>query len=399
MLRRSFGVPMLTATILAAAANTAIGQDSARVRLAARSTPQTALYLAVTDSAGHPIANAEVSAIQGLSTVLSMSRSDAYGKAALRVRRDSTEIQIVVRRLGFHPSTQFLLADRDSIEIDFRLATVQTLPRVAVTAQENVKRKSYYVDADEIAHSQRLILNGMDVLTKMKPDILEGRAPGCGVQNIYVNGVRIVNPPRDEMAIAHIPSTRLSRVNLPGGLVVSRMSSSSAAGNPSAPLSTQEAIWSIMWTIRAEHVEQMEYKDCFDTSMPGLHANSALYVVLKPGVAYEPGRGSYVADAGEHGLARSVDLPEGSNRLPAYRRRVLGVYDPQTGAPIAGVEVRVRDSTYATTSSDGLTTISFLPPGPSTLRIRKSGFQDLVIDVTITPNDTNPLTLVLKRRD
>ncbi len=260
----------------------------------------------------------------------------------------------------------------------------QKLSTVAVTAQEDVKRRSYYVDADEIVASRRLIMNGMDVLTKMKPDILEGRAPGCGVQNIFVNGVRIVNPPLDAIAVAHIPPNRHA----------------SAASR-----SAQEAVWSIMWSIKAEHIEQMDYKDCLDTSMPGLHANSALYIVLKPGVAFEPGLGSFVVDNERAVIGSPIadttrgGLPAGLARLPPYRRRLLGVYDSDSGSPVSDAQVTILGTSNGVmTPPNGLTSLSFVPEGNSTLLIHRTGFADLLLDVTIAPNDTSPVTVVLTRR-
>jgi hypothetical protein len=40
----------------------------------------------------------------------------------------------------------------------------------------------------------------------------------------------------------------------------------------------------------------MRFRDCFDTTVPDVGGSNALFVVLKPGVVYEPGVGSYVAD-------------------------------------------------------------------------------------------------------
>jgi hypothetical protein len=150
---------------------------------------------------------------------------------------------------------------------------------VVVTADQDLKRKSYFADSAQIANSHRLILNGMDVLTKMRPDILTGRAPGCGVRNIFVNGKRIVDPPLNAVAILHIPFPRPER------------------GSPgSSPLS-RAAIWSIMWGIKAEDIKEMTYKDCFDTSMPGVFGGSSLYIVLRAGIDYDPSRGSYAIDS------------------------------------------------------------------------------------------------------
>jgi hypothetical protein len=51
-----------------------------------------------------------------------------------------------------------------------------------------------------------------------------------------------------------------------------------------------------LYEIHPEHIAEMQFHDCFDTSVPDVGGSNALFVVLKQGVAYSPGEGSYVAD-------------------------------------------------------------------------------------------------------
>ena len=44
------------------------------------------------------------------------------------------------------------------------------LAPVAINEREDIKRKSYHTDADEIANFNRPLIDGMDILTKLKPD-------------------------------------------------------------------------------------------------------------------------------------------------------------------------------------------------------------------------------------
>ena len=364
----------------------------------------------VADSAGHPVAAADISVVRGLAATLAHGTSDGNGDRTLRVPRGVGDLQVIARRIGYLRAERFIEAtanDTLTIEIQMQRAVVSLAP-VTVTAQEDLKRKSYFVDADDIAKSSRLIMNGMDVLTKMRPDILTGRAPGCGVRDVYVNGVRIVDPPVNEMAVAHIPRTQLPPIVVPkdvgyDGKSTAVGGSRRAAGIPTAP----RAVWSIMWTIKPEHIEQMVYKDCFDTSMPGTHGSSALYVVLKPGVAYDPVRGSYVDDSvppnGVDGQGHNRELsrviPQGhSVAVPLYRRRLVGVYDAVSGDPVTDAQV-IDDATgaFVRTSKTGTATLTFLQEGKASLTIRKTGFKDLKVDVTVSPADTLPLTLVLPR--
>ena len=55
------------------------------------------------------------------------------------------------------------------------------------------------------------------------------------------------------------------------------------------------AVDSVLASIRAEHIAQIRLVNCWDTSLPGVGANNALYVVLKQGVDWDWKRGSFVA--------------------------------------------------------------------------------------------------------
>ena len=136
----------------------------------------------------------------------------------------------------------------------------------------------------------------------------------------------------------------------------------------------------------------MNYKDCMDTSMPGLHASSALFIVLKPGVAYEAGRGSYVV-----GAPKPRRVAENAS-APLYRYRVLGVFDDASGEPVADAEI-VDDSsgTKALTTATGTVTLAFLPEGASSITIRKPGYAVQTLGVTISPADTAPITITLAK--
>jgi hypothetical protein len=51
---------------------------------------------------------------------------------------------------------------------------------------------------------------------------------------------------------------------------------------------------SVLSEIAPEHIAEIHYHDCFDTSMAAVGNNNAIFVVLKPGVVYEQDVGSFV---------------------------------------------------------------------------------------------------------
>lgn len=83
--------------------------------------------------------------------------------------------------------------------------------------------------------------------------------------------------------------------------------------------------------------------------------------------------------------------------LPAYRARLLGVFNAQTGDPIEGAEVTdALSKTKALTTATGTVTLSFLPEGGSMVRVTKIGFAPEATIVTISPSDTTPFMVMMK---
>jgi hypothetical protein len=82
--------------------------------------------------------------------------------------------------------------------------------------------------------------------------------------------------------------------------------------------------------------------------------------------------------------------------VPAYRARLLGVYDADTGEPIEGAEVAdALTHASALTSKTGTVALLFLPDSGSLVRIQKIGYQPATMVVAISPADTVPITVVL----
>ena len=351
----------------------------------ARAQRDALVRVRVVDSAGAPVANAEVSALRGLTVVAQGGPTDSLGRRSFTVPQGSG-YEVVARRIGYQRGEQFFSAIHDSVGIRIVLRAAPTnLPTVSVTAKEDIKRRAYHADADDIASSKRPIIDGLDVLTKLRPDIIYTRVPGCSLQYVWVNGERIVFPAinpglaaktrqlrRAAQATPHIGATGLATVNL--------------------------TVQSVMASIHPEHIEEVNFADCNDTSVDRVKGNSALFVTLKPGVGFDRVLGSYVVEDNALAPNDRAAVNEAAMRPTsiAYRNRLLGVFDELTGEPIAGAEVADSTSgTFAKTSATGTVSLVFLPDGISTLLVRMPGYTPLRFPIVISPRDTLPITLTL----
>lgn len=83
--------------------------------------------------------------------------------------------------------------------------------------------------------------------------------------------------------------------------------------------------------------------------------------------------------------------------IPRYRFRVLGVYDDRTGDPISDVKISdMVSGTSSLTTSTGTVSLIFLPDGGSLVSIKKVGYEPRTMPVSISLDDTLPLTLVMQ---
>jgi hypothetical protein len=229
------------------------------------------------DSGGAPVPGAELVITKGLRTVLAAGVTDSLGRSVIPVQvNDSTDLQVTMRKIGYRRGDHFFaLSPRDTARVTIVVGRPQQLAPVRITADASLRLKSYYLDADQIeAAGGNPEDNAWDVVKRLRPDILTSRGGcGTGVQQVWVNGkwIRLTLLPtpmeRERARVGAPPSARFGYVPL---VVLSE--------------------------IAPEHIQEIMYHDCFDTSVGTVGSNNAIFIQLKPGVVYVQDVGSFVVD-------------------------------------------------------------------------------------------------------
>jgi hypothetical protein len=351
----------------------------------------------VVDSARAPIAGAEVSVVRGLNTQIVSGTTDVFGMRELRVARDEDAYQVVVRRIGYERGDRFFarpVSDTVALQINLNRVAQQLTP-MTVTENEDRTRKHYHLGADEIASSTRPLYDAIDVLEKIRPEMMG--SSGCGLSNVWVNGRRVIYPPPNPMALMRRGTPPAPAP--PPKLVFEGDGSSGRAMPASPEQRVDEDVWSALASIKPEHILEINYIDCYIADpVHKKGSDNAVYVALKPGIGFDPGIGSFVVDTARTEKANA--LPPIRMTLPdsvlGYRRRLLGVYNGTTGEPVAGAEViDLASGLRAHTTVTGTVSLLYLPEGTNAIRIHRPGYRDEDMDVTIAPDKTAPITVVL----
>ena len=249
------------------------------VMTAGAQSPNRALVrVTVRDSTGAPVAGAELTIKSGIRTVLAQSATDSGGHSVLSVdTKDSTDLQVTMRKIGYPRSDRFFeIGPRGTADVMLTVPTRRAtdLAPVTVTAKRDLKRASYHLDADQIDSAALYVDNAWELIKRMRPDMLTSRG-GCdtGAQEVWVNGKRIRLPLR------------------PTGMAAAR----AFVGVPPRARFSYIPV-SVMSDIAPEHIQEINYHDCFDHSMAAVGNNNAIFIVLKPGVMYKQDVGSFVLD-------------------------------------------------------------------------------------------------------
>jgi len=359
----------------------------------------------VRDTADAGIAGVEVSLVRGLNDTRASAMTDARGRAVLHFVEPDTgaDVQLIARKIGFQRGDRFFHASRDSLVFELVLRrTVQELAPMVVSAAEDIKRKAYHIDADAIASSTANLIDATDILAKLRPDMICGRScrPMAGIAAQTSNplracpGLALLDRPRRSCPTSDAPEPLETNVWVNGQRIRIMPPDEAVVARQHGILAgLTKPSMTVLSEIKPEHIAEMTYIDSMDSSIGKIGSEGGLFVVLKPGVVYEPGKETYVK------AVATSDVTKPSATLPAYRYRVLGVFDAETGEPIPGAVVTdMQTGTHAETTNTGTVTLMFLPEGGSPVRISRPGYQDLTLAVEIGPDQTTPVTLVMSRR-
>jgi hypothetical protein len=265
----------ITRIVALSAAFTFIGAAAGAAQSPARAT----IHVTAHDSSGAPVTDAELTVTRGLRDVLAHGTTDSLGQARLIVAglSEPTDLEVVMRKIGYARGDQFFTTNpRDLVDLTIIVARPKpTLAAVKVTARTDPKWKSYHLSADDIANADMPLSDGWDVIKRLAPDMLTSRG-GCatGAQEVWVNGKRIRLPLR------------------PIGMAAAR----ARVGVPFRARFSYVPV-SVLSDIAPEHIEEVLYHDCFDASMAAVGSDNAIFVTLKPGVAYVQDVGSFVLDS------------------------------------------------------------------------------------------------------
>lgn len=242
------------------------------------------LLISVHDEQAAPIASATLNLSASDGTLLATAQTDAGGRRTLRLTTPDTLLSLIVRKIGFAPTTQSIpVRTADTIEIDVGLIR-QATELDTVRATSRMLSNNYTLNADEIANSRRSIRDAYDALRDLRPSMLGDRMRNCPyVQNLWVNG-----RPLPVFASEIVPMNDLGQSPRDdgSGRPVLRSHTPSAHAPPDAPLAM----------VKPQYIAQMRYVNCYAKPQAGTRSLNALFIDLKPGIGFDLKRGTYVAD-------------------------------------------------------------------------------------------------------
>jgi hypothetical protein len=238
---------------------------------------------------GERVAGAGVALLDSTREPIRLGNVDSLGRLVL-MAPVGVPLVLQVRHLGYSVAERRVFvapkAGSDTVVVAIVLRrAVTALDTVRVTAPQSLRARMYHIDSMGIANSTRTLFDAWDVITKLRPDIAEGVPGFCpGVEDVWINGKWIPPElvPPNEIAIERLrtssPSAATPHLNAQRG-----------------PLRSRAMIVSLLSLIKPEDIAEMTFHSCSEPSMAQMHTDAGLFIVLKPGLGFDPGRGVYRA--------------------------------------------------------------------------------------------------------
>ena len=242
------------------------------------------VHLIVSDQTGAPLRGVGVS-IAVRDSVVATTTTDINGRRTLGLEAGPLPYVVTLRMVGYVPR-------RDSVFVSgpdtaTLAVTLVRAPVLLDTLRTSVRasKLGYAISGGEMLERQPDALNVFDAIRKIRPEILGDRMRGCPyVANLWVNGRWQVLAPWD--TIVPLRTYETERLDPRGNRRITKGVLASHADR-SLPLGN----------LNPHHVVEMHYSGCSGPAPLGPRSLNALYVTLKPGIGYDPEKGTFVDDS------------------------------------------------------------------------------------------------------
>lgn len=277
-MRRRLAPLLAAASVLAAAP-----------RLHAQSTPPAVVYVRVVDSTNAPMAGVTLVVLHVGDQASFTGTTNAAGRFGFQFVPDSGAYHIVARKLGYVGTTRLLPAvPGDTTSVTLSLARLPpTLDTVHVDAR--ALSDAYRIDASMISNVKQYVANAYDAMRDINPGMLGDGERDCRpAMNVWVNGVRVKFSPTPtyDLPVSQSYVTREELFGIPG-----------ASRQAVSYYSPHARVDNILYWVRPQDVADISYHNCWDNSVPDRGMRNAIFITLKPGIAFDEKHGSYPADS------------------------------------------------------------------------------------------------------
>ena len=325
---------------------------------AARAQSPAAVRVAVADTLGLPVPGMTVRLLRD-STVVRSGRTAADGSYRFVVDSAYTGLELAVQKVGYvNTRRRVVPVGGSTIDVSVLVTPIATiLDSVHINAHRTAEAIVPVIDADEIAQSGRNLTGLFALIAKLRPRFgyvanRMAARPCLESQTRYYINEQWVNPAQFD-GLSDFP---------------------------------------------AHQVEFIQFVDCFDRSIENADHPGArhVYVTLKPGTHYAPGKGVWVDSLPMRDAGKMADS---GKALRVARGKLIGVYDEVSGDPLEGVEIKDLSNGMAVqTSVTGTASLFFTRTDVTMLGLSKLGYRPMTMTIGDPWADTIPITVTMMPR-